>query len=228
MKTLHILITLTLSISTHLILILGIQDPIDSTHPNNNVNPIKVSLSTSRTSTLNPHEKSALQTQAFTPKTQQTLTPKKSILKQPPIKTTPPSSNQTAKSTSTTNLKNHIEPAITQTQTSTPPPTIKATTTNKPLSDILSEAHALTQIRTKYPSFSRRRGEEGLVKLAIHINDEGKITNINIVQSSGHSRLDQAAKTAVEQASFTPATLNNKVVASIKKLSVRFDLRDPS
>ena len=227
MKTLHILVTLALSISTHFILILGIQGTVDSIDPHNN-NPIQVSLSTSHPKTQNAHEKTATPTKANKQKNQQASTNKAATPKITPVKTTAP--KQTIKSAPVKKRQQHKKPTLALAQAHTPLlPAIKKTAqAPSQQSDILSEARALTQIRTKYPKFSRRIGEEGLVKLAINIDDEGNVTNINIVQSSGHSRLDKAAKKAVEQATFKPATLNNKVVASIKKLSIKFDLRDPS
>jgi len=237
MKTLHILIALTLSTSTHLIFILGIQDTTTPT-PTNNINPIQINLNTSQPSAHALATKTRPQTSTEKNKL---LLPSKTTTKQHYTNTNRPTPSQIVKSPPTTNPQKNIKPTSSKTQITPPflakktmPPPKKTNKIITPLpinnqqSDILSEAHSLTQITTRYPSFSRRRGEEGTVKLAIHIDKDGHVTKVDIVNSSGHQRLDLAAKTAVEQASFTPATLNDKVVASIKKLSVRFDLRDPS
>ena len=70
----------------------------------------------------------------------------------------------------------------------------------------LTEATSQSSVSPFYPQFSRRRGEEGVVMLALKISANGKVTNIYIEQSSGHKRLDKAAIKAVNKARFTPAT----------------------
>jgi len=45
----------------------------------------------------------------------------------------------------------------------------------------------------RYPSVSRRRGEEGEVRLSLGISADGSIEDIVLVSSSGVTRLDEAA-----------------------------------
>lgn len=249
MKTLHSLTALVLSTATHSMLILGIQSTIDSDIPSNNKSPIQVSLSTSYLTLKHVPETNISQPKVKTIKNKQAPTAKATPPQ--PLSTyaqlTP--TNQAHQKPQATNIV-QAKKNIAQLQTIQQPHTIKKTelhkeiekeiakesktknktinspSTNKQPSDILSDAHSISEIITRYPSFSRRRGEEGTVKLAIHIDKDGRVTSIDTVQSSGYSRLDKAARAAIEQALFKPATRNSKVIASIKQLSVRFDLRD--
>ncbi|WP_230620818.1 energy transducer TonB, partial [Kingella kingae] len=47
-------------------------------------------------------------------------------------------------------------------------------------------------------------GEEGKVKLAIIVNPNGSVDDIELIQSSGFERLDRAAIEAVRQAKYQP------------------------
>jgi TonB family protein len=77
-----------------------------------------------------------------------------------------------------------------------------------------------------YPAYSRERGEEGTVTLAIEVYPNGAHGKIEIVRSSGYSRLDQAAIRAIEKASFLPAKVNGKPVSSVKQIVIRFQLEE--
>jgi TonB family protein len=52
----------------------------------------------------------------------------------------------------------------------------------------------------KYPRQSKVFKEEGLVKIRMTINRDGQLTKLELVQSSGHSRLNDAAMKAVSDA----------------------------
>lgn len=58
----------------------------------------------------------------------------------------------------------------------------------------------------EYPPLSRRRGEEGTVTLRISVDDHGGVAHIEIVESSGFRRLDEAAVAGVRSWRFEPAT----------------------
>ena len=44
----------------------------------------------------------------------------------------------------------------------------------------------------KYPTLSRRKGEEGIAKISVTINANGKVEQASIAESSGFERLDDA------------------------------------
>lgn len=47
--------------------------------------------------------------------------------------------------------------------------------------------------KPKYPEKARRRGQEGRAEISVDVDDKGKVTNVRLARSSGHSELDQAA-----------------------------------
>lgn len=89
---------------------------------------------------------------------------------------------------------------------------------------VISEAQSTASINPVYPRISRRRGEEGIVTLSVQVLANGKAGNIQIIQSSGHKRLDEAAFKAVQKASFNPATQFGRNIDSETKLSFTFRL----
>ena len=75
-----------------------------------------------------------------------------------------------------------------------------------------------------YPALSRKRGEHGVVLLRVHVLADGSADQIEIVESSGYSRLDDAAVRAVKRWRFVPAKLGDETVAAWVRVPVRFDL----
>lgn len=53
-----------------------------------------------------------------------------------------------------------------------------------------------------YPPTSKQNGEQGRVVVAVVVSPAGRVTSASIVQSSGYSRLDQAALNAARNISF--------------------------
>lgn len=90
----------------------------------------------------------------------------------------------------------------------------------------LTTAQTQTQCIPVYPGIARRRGEEGIVVLSVDVSASGEGSNILIVQSSGHSRLDKAAIKALGKARFSPAVQFGKPHASILTQTFNFQLTD--
>lgn len=63
--------------------------------------------------------------------------------------------------------------------------------------------------RKKYPEAARSRRTEGRVTVSFTITPEGRVTGIQVVKSSGHALLDQAALTTVTEASPFPRAPSN-------------------
>ncbi|MFW6086128.1 MAG: energy transducer TonB family protein [Myxococcota bacterium] len=57
----------------------------------------------------------------------------------------------------------------------------------------------------EYPLSARRRRLEGVAKVAIHVDAEGRITNVTVEKSSGHGTLDEAALAAIRRLGRVPA-----------------------
>jgi protein TonB len=77
----------------------------------------------------------------------------------------------------------------------------------------------------EYPSLSRRAGEEGVVRLRVHVSSDGLPLEISLAASSGHPRLDQAARDAVADWRFVPARLGARPVAGWVVVPIFFSLR---
>ena len=74
----------------------------------------------------------------------------------------------------------------------------------------------------KYPNESRRLGEEGMVLLRVVIDEMGRANRIEIQRSSGHSRLDDAARAAVQSAVFRPYIENGVARAVLATIPIEF------
>jgi protein TonB len=72
-------------------------------------------------------------------------------------------------------------------------PAAQASITELPISN----AAYLNNPPPQYPAQSRRLGEQGTVKWRVLIGTDGKASQPELVQSSGFTRLDEAAKQAV-------------------------------
>jgi protein TonB len=74
----------------------------------------------------------------------------------------------------------------------------------------------------RYPPESKRSGEEGLVVLRVLINELGRATRIEIERSSGHLRLDEAARNAVQRALFRPYVENGVARMALATIPIEF------
>lgn len=59
-----------------------------------------------------------------------------------------------------------------------------------------------------YPSIALRLGEHGAVTLLFLIDVDGRVVESRIEESSGYSRLDEAARRALSRCRFTPGTVD--------------------
>lgn len=77
-----------------------------------------------------------------------------------------------------------------------------------------------------YPSAARRRGMEGLVKINVFVDINGKVKEQQLVQSSGYSILDKAALKAVRKWNFSPGIKDGRASEMWITVPVRFQLID--
>ncbi|MDO9466155.1 MAG: energy transducer TonB [Thiobacillus sp.] len=87
------------------------------------------------------------------------------------------------------------------------------------------DAAYLDNPRPPYPSVSRRMGEEGEVRLRVQVDPAGLAQQVDIHQSSGFPRLDQAAQDTVRQWRFVPARQGDQPVAAWVIVPIQFTLR---
>lgn len=78
--------------------------------------------------------------------------------------------------------------------------------------------------RPDYPAQSKRIGEEGRVVLRVLVNENGEAERVEIQTSSGHARLDEAAREAVQRAQFRPHMEDGKPVTVFAIVPITFRL----
>ena len=107
--------------------------------------------------------------------------------------------------------------AITVVTTTPPPPVATIAPTPPPahvplrVAPVIDAAHNCSN--PVYPPASARAEETGTVTLRFYIDEEGRAVKSEIVRSSGHKRLDEAARAALSLCKFKPGTLDGKVVS---------------
>lgn len=69
---------------------------------------------------------------------------------------------------------------------------------------LVAAVEYLREPSPRYPAQSRKLREQGMVVLRVVIDERGVACNIDVQSSSGHARLDDAAKDAVARAAFRP------------------------
>ncbi|MCU6432449.1 TonB family protein [Undibacterium sp. Jales W-56] len=75
-----------------------------------------------------------------------------------------------------------------------------------------------------YPPLSRRMGEEGKVTLRVLVNEKGRAEKVEIQQSSGSNRLDEAARIAILRALFKPHIEDGKPLMMLATATISFSL----
>ena len=86
------------------------------------------------------------------------------------------------------------------------------------------EAHPIEGIKATYPRISQRRNEEGTVVLSIEVLANGTAGNVEILESSGYQRLDEAAVKAAEKTTYSPAKRLGQNIDSILIQPLTFEL----
>lgn len=75
-----------------------------------------------------------------------------------------------------------------------------------------------------YPRFSRRKGEEGRVLLKVLVTAKGAPEQVEVENSSGHKRLDEAAIKAVQNWRFVSARKGAEALSAYVLVPVKFSL----
>ena len=90
---------------------------------------------------------------------------------------------------------------------------------------VVSDPVALNRIVPVYPRAARRKGHEGNVTVAAVVTETGVVASADVVASSGHAELDDAALAAVRTARFAPATEEGVCVSGRVRLVIAFKLK---
>ncbi|MHB0916420.1 MAG: energy transducer TonB [Thiobacillus sp.] len=87
-------------------------------------------------------------------------------------------------------------------------------------------ADYLANPKPPYPALSKRLGEEGTVRLNILVTPDGSVAQLELLESSGHPRLDRSAMATVRsQWKFEPARQGGRAVAAWVVVPIQFTLR---
>jgi protein TonB len=122
------------------------------------------------------------------------------------------------------------QPPMPTTPASTPAAETQAKPTNSKAADTQAyqspsfNAAYLDNPAPKYPSVSRRLGEQGLVLLRVQVTADGAAESVELQTGSGSNRLDQAALEAVKKWRFVPAKRGEQSVSASVVVPVRFSL----
>ena len=83
----------------------------------------------------------------------------------------------------------------------------------------------LTQCKPNYPRVSKRRGEQGTVILRFLINEKGRAEKAEIKQTSGYTRLDNAAKAGLFSCKCLPASQHGVFIKDWAVIPYVFQLK---
>jgi len=75
-----------------------------------------------------------------------------------------------------------------------------------------------------YPDEALRRRQEGVVLLAVAVDERGATANVSVMTSSGYPLLDRAAMDTVRRWQFVPARVGDRAVAVTAEVPIRFSL----
>jgi protein TonB len=75
-----------------------------------------------------------------------------------------------------------------------------------------------------YPPTSKRLGEEGVAKVKVCVNEQGRVQTAELDETSGVPRLDEAAVKVAKAYRLLPPTENGKAVSGCGSLPIRFRL----
>jgi protein TonB len=89
--------------------------------------------------------------------------------------------------------------------TSAPPPAHTGSGHQGAEDHLRSTILRLVSSRFHYPVLARRKGMEGIVRLQVHIESDGRISRLQVQQTSGYPVLDQAALQSLQLASVPDA-----------------------
>ncbi|MFC4308401.1 energy transducer TonB [Steroidobacter flavus] len=112
--------------------------------------------------------------------------------------------------------------AITVPVQAPPPPATQAADRSTP--KLVSTVEYVREPSPRYPPQSRRLREQGLVVLRVVIDERGEASSIEIETSSGHARLDDAARDAVLRAAFRPYVEDGEPRRALVLIPIEFAL----
>jgi periplasmic protein TonB len=108
---------------------------------------------------------------------------------------------------------------------SSPPVVAAKAKAAEPVFEAQYQSASLRNPAPSYPPLSRRFGEEGRVVLRVLVSSGGKALTVELLSSSGHPRLDEAARKMVATWRFIPAQRGQETLQTWLRVPVVFQLR---
>ena len=105
-----------------------------------------------------------------------------------------------------------------------PPAPVAVPELAPPLTMPIFSADYLDNPAPSYPALSRRLHEQGRVLLRVLVNPGGRADEVQVQSSSGHARLDTAARETVRSWKFVPAKRGTEPVPAWVLIPVSFKL----
>nr|WP_321239126.1 energy transducer TonB [uncultured Tolumonas sp.] len=121
--------------------------------------------------------------------------------------------------------KPKTEPPVSAPMQQRKPAPVKAAIAPAPVEAPKFNAAYLSNPAPVYPRRSRMLEEEGIVKLQVHVSEEGNALGVQLFKSSGFPRLDDAALNAVKRWRFVPAKRGDQSIEGWVIVPVSFKLR---
>jgi len=115
------------------------------------------------------------------------------------------------------------EPQVTTKQEAAAP-TVATAPTTPAAPKIINAVEYLRPPSPEYPALSRRMKEEGKVVMRVLVNEKGQPEKIELHQSSGSHRLDEAARIAIMRSLFKPYHEDGKALPVIATATINFSL----
>jgi periplasmic protein TonB len=126
-------------------------------------------------------------------------------------------------------IPNDAPPAARAITMPAPPPPSAASNEDRNVPKLVSAVEYVREPAPRYPPQSRRLREQGLVVLRVVIDESGAASSIEIETSSGHARLDDAAREAVLRAAFRPYVEDGEPRRALVLIPIEFALnRSPA
>ncbi len=115
---------------------------------------------------------------------------------------------------------------ITQVTNKQPPPPAPVKPAPRPGAPARLDITTCPSDKPPYPMASRRNQETGKVVMRIQIDSRGNPTNVEVIRSSGHQRLDESAKVWIASCKFKPPIVDGVPVAGTAVQPAEFTLHD--
>ncbi len=104
-----------------------------------------------------------------------------------------------------------------------PPAPAAATAEKVPMT--VSSVEYLQPPKPEYPPMAKRAGEQGKVVLRVLVDEKGQPERVDVRDSAGYPKLDEAARQAVLRASFRPHLEDGRAVPVYVLVPISFNLR---